>query len=133
MKRLLAAQAGKGSPGGSAGYTANVAAELKQRCSVRSPRDWLDPAVQSAAFRCRTAPTSRCCNALHLTSTIWAFRLIRAGSGQAHVLLLGSCNGLLSKLSDQSAYSTAEPPQLVLHRLSILCGDCAGIEPQGCV
>ncbi len=54
MKRLLAAQSGKGSPGGSAGYTANVAAELKQRCSVRSPRDWLDPAVQSAAFRCPT-------------------------------------------------------------------------------
>ena len=56
VKRLLAAQSGKGSPGGSAGYTANVAAELKQRCSVRSPRDWLDPAVQSAAFRCCSPP-----------------------------------------------------------------------------
>ena len=63
MKRLLAAQSGKGSPGGSAGYTANVAAELKQRCSVRSPRDWLDPAVQSAAFRC---PISCCSKTLHL-------------------------------------------------------------------
>ena len=51
MKRLLAAQAGQGSPGGSAGYTANAAAELRQRCSIQSPRDWLDPAVQSAAFR----------------------------------------------------------------------------------
>ena len=51
MKRLLAAQAGQGSPGGSAGYTANAAAELQQRCPIQSPRDWLDPAVQSAAFR----------------------------------------------------------------------------------
>ena len=63
MKRLLAAQSGKGSPGGSAGYTANVDTELKQRCFVRSPRDWLDPAVQSAAFRC---PTLCCSEALHL-------------------------------------------------------------------
>jgi len=54
VKRLLAAQSGKGSQGGSAGYTANAAAELQQRCSVSSPRDWLDPAVQSAAFRCST-------------------------------------------------------------------------------
>ena len=61
MKRLLAAQAGQGSPGGSAGYTANAAAELRQRCPAQSPRDWLDPAVQSAAFRsrfCRTAASS---------------------------------------------------------------------------
>ena len=51
MKRLLAAQAGQGSPGGSAGYTANAAAELQQCCPIQSARDWLDPAVQSAAFR----------------------------------------------------------------------------------
>ena len=51
VKRLLAAQAGQGSPGGSAGYTANAAAELRQRCPAQSARDWLDPAVQSAAFR----------------------------------------------------------------------------------
>ncbi|CAK0735983.1 hypothetical protein CVIRNUC_000672 [Coccomyxa viridis] len=53
VKRLLAAQAGQGSPGGSAGYTANAAAELRQRCPAQSARDWLDPAVQSAAFRHR--------------------------------------------------------------------------------
>ena len=61
MKRLLAAQAGQGSPGGSAGYTANAAAELRQRCPAQSPHDWLDPAVQSAAFRshfCRPAASS---------------------------------------------------------------------------
>ncbi len=52
MKRLLAAQAGKGEQGGSAGYTANAGAELQQRCTVQSSRDWLDPAVMSAAFRC---------------------------------------------------------------------------------
>ena len=61
MKRLLAAQAGQGSPGGSAGYTANAAAELRQRCPIQSPRDWLDPAVQSAALRshlCHAAASS---------------------------------------------------------------------------
>ena len=61
MKRLLAAQAGQGSPGGSAGYTANAAAELRQRCPIQSPRDWLDPAIQSAAFRshlCHPAASS---------------------------------------------------------------------------
>ena len=52
MKRLLAAQAGKGEKGGSAGYTANATAKLQQRCAVQFPRDWLDSAVQSAAFRC---------------------------------------------------------------------------------
>lgn len=53
VKRLLAAQAGKGEKGGSAGYTANATAKLQQRCAVQFPRDWLDPAVQSAAFRHR--------------------------------------------------------------------------------
>ena len=59
VKRLLAAQAGKGSPGGSAGYTAKAADELAQRCPVLSPRDWLDPAVQSSAFRCASNCTMR--------------------------------------------------------------------------
>jgi hypothetical protein len=52
VKQLLAAQAGKASGVGSADYTNNAEALLRQPCSVASSRDWLDPAVQSAAFRC---------------------------------------------------------------------------------
>ncbi len=52
VKQLLAARAGKAGGVGSADYTNNAEAELRQRCPVASSRDWLDPAVQSAAFRC---------------------------------------------------------------------------------
>ena len=59
VERLLAAQVGRGSPGGSAGYTAKAADELALRCPVQSPRDWLDPAVQSSALRCDSDYTLR--------------------------------------------------------------------------
>ena len=49
VKRLLAAPAG---PGDGAGSTAQATDELALRCPVQSPRDWLDPAVQSSVFRC---------------------------------------------------------------------------------
>ncbi|EIE26831.1 acyl-CoA oxidase [Coccomyxa subellipsoidea C-169] len=55
VKQLLAARAGKAGGVGSADYTNNAEAELRQRCPVASSRDWLDPAVQSAAFRHRSA------------------------------------------------------------------------------
>ncbi|BDA40509.1 Peroxisomal acyl-coenzyme A oxidase 1 [Coccomyxa sp. Obi] len=55
VKQLLAARAGKASGVGSAVYTNNAEAELRQRCPVTCSRDWLDPAMQSAAFRHRSA------------------------------------------------------------------------------
>ena len=110
MKRLLAAQSGKGSPSGSAGYTANVAAELKQRCSVRSPRDWLDPAVQSAAFRLPLCSISCCFEA-----PVYASQSREQGRigvkllycGFVHALLLCSHKGQHGETSDQSACSCA--------------------------
>ena len=56
MKQLLAARAGKASGVGSAVYTNNAEAELRQKCPVTCSRDWLDPAMQSAAFRCSSVP-----------------------------------------------------------------------------
>jgi hypothetical protein len=52
VKALLAAQAGKPSGGGSAEYTRDAAAELRQRCPAASARDCLDPSIQSSALRC---------------------------------------------------------------------------------
>ena len=51
VKKLLAARAGKAEALGSADYTLDAEAELAQRCQAASSRDWLDPGVQSAAFR----------------------------------------------------------------------------------
>ena len=51
VKKLLASQAGKASTGGSADYTDDAEAELRQQCAAASSRAWLDPHVQSAAFR----------------------------------------------------------------------------------
>lgn len=51
LKNLLGARSGR-TPQGSAAYLGNAKKEMKSKCEADSAKQWRDPAIQLAAFRC---------------------------------------------------------------------------------